>query len=118
MDKGIRELLDEEIRKEIEDFDRILPGDDNYSMATDRLTKLYKLRIEEKQADSETQLKEKQLSEGKKDRYLKLAVDAAGILLPIGLYHLWMRRGFKFEETGTYTSTTFRGLFSRFRPTK
>lgn len=27
-------------------------------------------------------------------------------------------KGFKFEETGTYTSTTFRGLFNRFRPTK
>ena len=33
-------------------------------------------------------------------------------------YAAWMKRGFKFEENGTYTSTTFRGLFNRFKPTK
>ena len=30
----------------------------------------------------------------------------------------WEKKGFKFEETGTFTSTTFRSLFSRFKPTK
>ena len=37
---------------------------------------------------------------------------------PLMFYGIWMKKGFKFEETGTYTSTTFRGLFNRFRPTR
>jgi len=53
-----------------------------------------------------------------KDRYFKLGIAAAELLIPLMFYGIWMRKGFKFEETGTYTSTTFRGLFNRFRPTK
>lgn len=52
------------------------------------------------------------------DRYVKWGIAIAEIILPLTFYACWMRRGFKFEETGTYTSTTFRGLFSHFRPTK
>jgi hypothetical protein len=52
------------------------------------------------------------------DRYLKLGIEIIGIGLPLIFYASWMRRGFKFEETGTYTSTTFKGLFNRFKPTK
>jgi hypothetical protein len=64
-------------------------------------------------------LKEKQFDDQvKKERYFKLGTEAAGIVLPLVFYAVWMNRGFKFEEDGTYTSTTFRGLFSRFRPTK
>lgn len=42
-----------------------------------------------------------------------------GIVLPTSqliFYAVWMNRGFKFEETGAYSSTTFRGLFNRFKP--
>lgn len=63
-------------------------------------------------------LKEEQFKEQVKDRYFRLGVEAAGIILPLLFYAVWMNKGFKFEETGTFTSTTFRGLFSRFRLTK
>lgn len=62
--------------------------------------------------------KRSQLDEQVKDRYFKLGIAAAELLIPLMFYGIWMRKGFKFEETGTYTSTTFRGLFNRFRPTK
>ena len=64
------------------------------------------------------QYKRSQLDEQAKDRYFKLGIAAAELLIPLMFYGIWMRKGFKFEETGTYTSTTFRGLFNRFRPTK
>lgn len=54
----------------------------------------------------------------KRDRIIKHAIDAAGIVLPLMLYWTWMGRGFKFEETGAITSNTFRNLISRFRPTR
>lgn len=64
------------------------------------------------------QFNKEQLAEQVKDRYFKLGIAAAEIVLPLVFYATWMRKGFKFEETGTFTSTTFRGLFNRFRPTK
>ena len=64
------------------------------------------------------QFKSCQLNEQMKDRYFKVGIAAAELLIPLMFYGIWMRKGFKFEETGTYTSTTFRGLFNRFRPTK
>jgi len=93
------------------------------------LVKLYKLRIEETKNEwdfnekynaheSDKQFKKAQLEEQVKDRYFRLGVEAAGIILPLIFYGIWMHRGFKFEETGTFTSTTFRGLFNRFRLTK
>lgn len=67
--------------------------------------------------DSEDRFKQEQIKERAKDRYINLGMTAAGIVLPLVFNWVWMRRGFKFEETGTYTSATFRNLFSRFRTT-
>jgi hypothetical protein len=111
MDEEIKDLLGEVIKSGIQDL------------------KLYKLRIEETKNEwdfnekyiaheSDKQFKKAQLEEQVKDRYFRLGVEAAGIILPLIFYGIWMRKGFKFEETGTFTSTTFRGLFNRFRPTK
>ena len=77
-------------------------------------------RSEEKSENrkNDDEFKKNQLAEQVKDRYFKLGIAAAELVLPLMFYAVWMRRGFKFEENGTYTSTTFRGLFNRFRPTK
>lgn len=66
----------------------------------------------------ENQFRESQAKEQKWDRRIKYALDAASIGLPLIFYGVWMNRGFKFEETGTFTSATFRGLFGRFSPKK
>jgi hypothetical protein len=129
MDEEIRKLLEEEIKTEIRDLSTLEPGSKEKSTAIEDLAKLYRLRIEEtrnewdfnekyESRDSDMQFKKNQLEEQVKDRYFRLGVEAAGIILPLIFYGIWMRKGFKFEETGTFTSTTFRGLFNRFRPTK
>ena len=129
MDEEIRKLLEEEIKTEIRDLSTLEPGSKEKSTAIEDLAKLYRLRIEEtrnewdfnekyESRDSDIQFKKDQLEEQVKDRYFRFGVEAAGIILPLIFYAIWMKRGFKFEETGTYTSTTFRGLFNRFKPTK
>ena len=133
---NIRDLLNEEIGKEIQALSSLNSGSKEKSTAIDDLTKLYKLRIEESKNEWEydekynrrvmedeagtrdEEMKRNQLSEQIKDRYLRLGIAAAELMIPLMFYGIWMKRGFKFEETGTYTSTTFRGLFNRFRPTK
>jgi hypothetical protein len=129
MDEEIRKLLGEEIKTEIQDLSTLEPGSKEKSTAIEDLAKLYRLRIEETKnewdfsekydaREGDIQLKKDQLEEQVKDRYFRLGVEAAGIILPLIFYATWMKRGFRFEETGTYTSTTFRGLFNRFKPTK
>ena len=90
------------------------------SEANVRENEIKKSQLDEQiKADvQDEQYKRSQLDEKVKDRYFKLGIAAAELLIPIMFYGIWMRKGFKFEETGTYTSTTFRGLFNRFRPTK
>lgn len=129
MDEEIKDLLGEEIKSGILDLSSLPSGSKEKSSAIEDLVKLYKLRIEETKNEwdfnekydaheSDKQFKKAQLEEQVKDRYFRLGVEAAGIILPLIFYGIWMRKGFKFEETGTFTSTTFRGLFNRFRPTK
>lgn len=136
MEETIKNLLDGEIKNQIQDLSFFNPGSDEKSKAIDDLVKLYKLRIEEDKtelecdekrerrfmdgdrSDKDVEMREYELKEQSKERYLKLGIAVAEIVLPLIFYASWMRKGFKFEETGTFTSTTFRGLFNRFRPTK
>ncbi len=129
MNEEIRDLLGEVIKTEIRNLSFLEAGSKEKSTAIEDLAKLHKLRIEETRNEwdfkekydaheSDKQFKKAQLEEQVKDRYFRLGVEAAGIILPLIFYGIWMRKGFKFEETGTFTSTTFRGLFNRFRPTK
>ncbi|WP_301035339.1 hypothetical protein [Parabacteroides goldsteinii] len=125
----IRNLLDEEIKAEIEALSSLSFGSKERLTATENLATLYKLRVDETKTaldfeeksenrKNDDEFKKNQLAEQVKDRYFKLGIAAAELVLPLMFYAVWMRRGFKFEENGTYTSTTFRGLFNRFRPTK
>lgn len=106
-----RSLLEEEIKAEIKRLGSLESGSQEHTTAVDSLTKLYKLKLEE---DKNTY----QMAESVKDRYFRFGMAAAELVLPLMFYGVWMRRGFKFEQDGTFTSQTFRGLFSRFRPTK
>ncbi len=143
MDEQIRQALADEILSQLNGLSNLQPGSKEQQTAVENVTKLYRLGLEDVKADTdydekvyrrdidaqheqdeldrqtrEEQFKKDQLAEQIKDRYFKLGVEVAGIVLPLIFYATWMKRGFKFEETGTYTSTTFRGLFNRFRPTK
>jgi hypothetical protein len=118
MDEKLKELLEEEIKAEIYDLGDLQAGSEAKSAAIESLAKLYKLKIEETQGELDSYNKKSQLAEQVKDRCFKLGIAAAEIILPLIFYAVWMKMGFKFEENGTYTSTTFRGLFNRFRPTK
>ncbi len=143
MDEQIRQALADEILSQLNGLSNLQPGSKEQQTAVENVTKLYRLGLEDVKADTdydeklyrrdvdaqheqeeldrqarEEQFKKDQLAEQIKDRYFKLGIAAAEIILPLIFYATWMKRGFKFEETGTYTSTTFRGLFNRFRPTK
>lgn len=124
-----KELLEEEIKAQFKSLSSLATGSKEKTEAINELTALYQIKIDETKNEMEAiekseaherdeQFKKTQLAEQVKDRYFKVGIAAAELVLPLIFYAVWMRRGFRFEETGTYTSTTFRGLFNRFRPTK
>lgn len=125
MNEEIKKLLDEEIKAEIAEISYLESGSEQKSKAIEDLTKLYRLKIDESKNDDalmiqkqEQKLREDQKAEQVKDRYFRVGIAAAELVLPLIFYGVWMSKGFKFEETGTYTSGTFRNLFNRFKPTK
>lgn len=136
MSDEIKKELEKEILKEIQDLSALESGSKEKDSAIENLATLYKLNIEEVKIEHEAmekafdrrsadetsardlKLKQQMFDESIKDRYFKLGLDVAGLIVPIIFYGIWMGRGLKFEETGTFTSTTFRGLFNRFKPTQ
>ena len=136
MSDEIKKELEKEILKEIQDLSALESGSKEMDSAIENLATLYKLNIEEVKIEHEAmekafdrgsadetsardlKLRQQMLNESIKDRYFKLGLDVAGLIVPIIFYGIWMGRGLKFEETGTFTSTTFRGLFNRFKPTQ
>lgn len=64
------------------------------------------------------ELKEADLKSNNVQNVLKHSVEIAAVVVPVVFYGVWMKRGFKFEEEGTFTSNTFKGLISKFKPTR
>lgn len=121
--KDVRKMLEEEISCCFDNMDESSYYNDKEKMQNniDTLTKLYKLKIEEdknyRDAElkaKEDDLKKKQNDEDNKHRLLKLGVDVGNILVSLTFFGIWMKRGFKFEETGTFTSKTFRDASGKF----
>ena len=126
--EDMKDMLDDVIREEIQILTSLQSADEKSSVI-DCIVKLYKLRIEETKNESdsiekfdarenEQLLKKEQFDHDKKMALIKIGLETMGIVLPLIFYGMWMKRGLKFEETGTFTSTTFRNLFGKFRPTK
>lgn len=140
MNEEIKKMLEEVIAEEIDEVSSLKSGTDEKSKAVDDLAKLYKLHIESEKiklehteksqkqiADNRNEIenrsmeddfRKKQLAEQRLDRYVKIGITGCELILPLIFYGVWMKRGFKFEENGTYTSGTFRTLWSHFRPAK
>lgn len=109
--KKLIELIDKEVKSDIEYLKLLSPDTDKYMTAVDNIVKLYNLKQET----------EKVKVDGKNrmiEQVIGHSLDAAGIVLPLIFYGVWMKRGLKFEESGTFTSTTFKGLFQKFKPTR
>ena len=79
----------------------------------DNITKLMDRAIEiEKLESSETQ-NEKQMKEERKSRVVKTCVDVGSIVLPLAVTIWGARASFKFEETGTITTSVGRKFMDK-----
>ena len=113
MEKSKR-TLDDEIQDLLGNLSDLEADSEEYSKIAKNLDTLYKLKIEEEKNKSEVEENKHQ----NKLRIIGYILEGAGIALPLIFYGRWMKKGFKFEETGTYTSKTFMNLQHFFKPTK
>lgn len=106
----VMEGLDQQISRLFKELEDLEPGSEGYTQALNDMRRLELLRAKEIEAINSTKkvvfLKESR----KKDRICKVITDVAGIIIPLGVFGFWNKKGFKFEETGVYTSQTFREL--------
>jgi hypothetical protein len=121
----IRELLEEEIKAEIDNLNSLDSGSEEKKKAIDGIVALYKADLEEFKIgmDSATVFDKRisEVTQAEKDFKLRLAIEIAKIAVTVGtfvFYGIWMRKGLKFEETGSINSPIVKGLFSRNYPTK
>lgn len=122
MFETLDDLVYEELVAQIKDISQMQTGNEEKSKAIEDFVKLNKMAHDENNSDKEYCRTEEEhetaLKEQKKERYVKVGIAAAELLVPMIFYGMWLRKGMKFEETGSFTSTTFKGLINRFRPTK
>ena len=132
MNKEIIELMEREIITLIKELSMHQPGTKEFDDITKAIDALYAtlnkektLMLEEVKIENENKNKiidlELQQNVNKDNKLLtavKYGIDIAGIVLPLAFYGVWMNRGLEFEKEGSFTSTTFKGLLGKFKPTK
>lgn len=125
----LNEMMDKELKRRFEDLENLKTGSDEQSKATDNIVKLYKLRLDEneqnvsKEADEDKLLLEKsklelEAEKAKDDKLIRILTTVTSVGISIAGFAVgshWYGKGFKFEETGTICSSTFKGLMKDFR---
>ena len=125
----MNERLDKELERRLEDLENLTTGSDEQGKATDNIVKLYKLRMDEneqensKNADEDKAVLERHKLEleeqkAKDDKLIRILTTVTSVGVTIAGFAVgshWYGKGFKFEETGTICSSTFKGLMRDFR---
>lgn len=113
----IKELLDEAIETEIRNLEDCPEGDEKVQ-AIKNLASLHSLRMKEIETEAEEEASKQKQKSDKIDRVVKIIIEGVETLVPLAFYGILFGQGLRFEESGTFTSTTFRSLLNRIRPTK
>lgn len=125
MNKEIIELMEREIVTLIKELSMHQPGTKEFDDITKAIDSLYatlnkekSLMLEEVKIENDLGLQQNVNKDNKIFSAIKCGIDIAGITLPLIFYGIWMNRGLEFEKEGSFTSTTFKGLLGKFKPTK
>lgn len=117
---SVKNLLDDEIRNELENLGKEAIGSDNYKANLDGVTKLLDRKIEIEKLEmehldrsdsivNEAILKRAQLKEEKKDRMIKNVITIGTFVGSAALYVFAFVASTNFEREGTFTTEGGRG---------
>ena len=111
------ERMDKMVQSDLEKIEQMELGSQERLRAVETVDKLQKMRLDrnrlaDEQAESHLKA-DREFSDKRKDRIIKIILSLIEIGAPLALYGTYLSRGFKFEEEGTYTSSTFRSLIGK-----
>ena len=147
MNEDIITMLDEQIKAELGGLSGLAVGSKEYTEAIEGLAKLYRLRIDDskaameynkeiddddfrkkqmeqeekfhnEQAERDEQSRKEQLAEQKKDRYIRIGIAAAELMVPLVFFAKIYQMGYDLEKDGTFTVQTLKNLVRFVKPTK
>lgn len=96
-----KKKLNNEIESVLDCLERIEPDSENYKTIVENLETLYRLKIDE----NTTIVDElKNLVDNK----TKLILGIGGLVIATVFDGVWMRKGLRFEQTGSFNATTYR----------
>lgn len=120
----LKEKLNKELERELGELEGLELGSDQMQKAAATIEMMHKLRMNEVNSDRDLEVKKAELAiEAKKAKDAKV-IAFVGTGVTLGTFaiklvndNLWMAKGFKFEETGTFCSKVFgeiwRGFFHK-----
>lgn len=147
MNEDIITMLDEQIKAELGGLSGLAVGSKEHTEAIEGLAKLYRLRIDDskaameynkeiddddfrkkqmeqeekfhnEQAERDEQSRKGQLAEQKKDRYIRIGIAAAELMVPLVFFAKIYQMGYDLEKDGTFTVQTLKNLVRFVKPTK
>ena len=121
MNEQIIEMIEKEIINTLSEMKVMEPGSKERDDAMKYVSDLYATLNSERKCLIDSRKMDNEEDKNKFDKILsfgKLGIDLFGVVGPLLLYNSWMKKGFEFEKTGMITSQTFRGLISKFKPSR
>lgn len=120
MDKKIIEMLNEEMEADIQFMKNLSPDTEKYSKSTSNLVALHQLinlqeriEIEKDKLEADQKRLEQDIKDQKILKYVGYGVEAGTTLIGMAFLAVWLGKGFKFEETGTFTSSTLKSILPK-----
>ncbi len=125
----IKELLEEAIYKRIDEFNDLEVGTEEFkseadvlAKLTDRVIEIEKVRVDYQERvndrENEIELKQLEMDDERKDRFIKNCLTGASIVTGVGLTVWGTLKSLKFEEDGTVTTIVGRGFINKLLPSR
>lgn len=133
---SIEELLESEIREDLEGLSNLELGSEEYKATVNEVAKLIDRAVELKKVEIDAQdkaekrqmadivqlreisLKEEQFKHDKKDKIVGYVISVAGIVIPAVLTVWGTCKTLKFDQTDTITTSMGRGFINKLLPKK
>lgn len=112
------EMLTRQLNEEIRKLSTMEDGSEEKTATINGINQMYRLKIEEARMNEEVKAQKAEAERQEKFKVVDTALEGARIVVSVSglaLSAIFMVKGFKFEQTGTYTSQTFKNLFGKFR---
>ena len=115
-----KEIIDDEIYK-LADGVSDINDSEARSEQVESIAKLRKIEVEREKAEAEIEMRQKELESQERQtksqnivRYVGYGVEIGLAVISLIAFESFKKQGFKFEEEGSYTSTTFRTGITQF----